>query len=423
MKSSDIQRKGKWLFFMLLLFLLVSCLKDNSSDYYLLNKDVLENMQQNYLWYNYLPNIDPKKFNDPQKFLDSIIYKKYDRWSFIEKESDYLQYFDEATYYGYGFSFGSDGLGNLRIAFVFKNSDLYASGVQRGWIIKQINGVSVNDSTNINNLLGANAAGISNTFVFEKPDGQDVEMTFVKKEIVMNEVLYYDTLQLTNKVVGYIVFNGFIADAITELDSAFTLFKNSSVNDLILDLRYNGGGELDIAQYLASLIGGSTTDKKLFVNLTYNDKNSNMNSPYYFKAQPLSLNIPRLFVITTGQTASASEAVINGLTPFMPVYLIGSTTDGKPVGMNPQLILSYVLVAINFKLTNANNYGDYFSGIPVQKKAPDDLTHQFGDRNEACLHQALYFIENGSFDNLKACPTIKPYNYNWKGLQKLIGAY
>ena len=113
-------------------------------------------------------------------------------------------------------------------------------------------------------------------------------------------------------------------------------------------------------------------------------------------ASPLSLT--RLIVITTRLTASASEAVMNGLKPFLNVVSIGDTTNGKPVGMNGwEVGEKYFFWPITFKIVNKNNEGDYFDGIAPGKVIADDITHDFDDRNELCLKEAIHYLETGSF--------------------------
>ncbi len=365
------------------------------------NEAIYSTMQQNYFWYDSIPVVNPDVDINPQTFINSIVNKR-DRWSFILTREQYQSDFVTGVYYGYGFSYGFDPQYNMRIAYVFSSSDLYTAGVKRGWIIKSVNGVNADTST-AGTLFGGNIDGLKDTFVFVKPGGNDTTLAFAKKNVVQNTVLAYDTLHVDNEVVGYISFLEFELDADSALKSAIAYFLQNNVSDLVLDLRYNGGGSLDIAQNLANMLAGNIANGKTFVNLAFNSKNTGSNVTYKFSSVPVSLTLNRLFVITTSNTASASEVIINCLRPYMNVYLIGSATNGKPVG-EVQFLLPYYyyFYPITFALTNADNYGGYFGGLAVNQTAPDDLTHNFGDRNEACLSQALYFITNGNFNNTKA---------------------
>jgi len=184
------------------------------------------------------------------------------------------------------------------------------------------------------------------------------------------------------------------------------------VSEVVLDLRYNGGGSLDVAQHLAGLIAPGKAGQK-FVELTYNANLKIINKPFTIAAQAQAINLNRLFVITTRNTASASEAIVNGLKPYMPVVTIGSASHGKPVGMNTLPIdlegnlldwdditdqtKGYAFLPIMFKVANASGQAEYFNGIPVDGAAVDDLTAPFGDASEDSFGQALYYIQNGSF--------------------------
>ena len=127
------------------------------------------------------------------------------------------------------------------------------------------------NGTGYNNVIGASEAGITNVFIFTKPDGTDVTISSTKSSFSVNSVLLYDTLHLTSGVTGHLVFDSFINPSRNELATAFAYFKANNIKDLILDLRYNGGGYLDIAQTLASYIGGNSPRTNI-CTFTYNDK-------------------------------------------------------------------------------------------------------------------------------------------------------
>ena len=174
--------------------------------------------------------------------------------------------------------------------------------------------------------------------------------------------------------------------------------KAAGATELVLDLRYNGGGLVDVAVHLASLIGGARISGQVMINWTHNDKvGPILNKVTRFNETPeQTLNLQRLVVITTRSSASASELIINSLRPYMPVTVIGDTTYGKPVGQYGFNFCEKVLVPVAFSLKNANNEGDFFDGIPADCAAPDDITHQLGDPAEASYAEALTFIRTGA---------------------------
>jgi carboxyl-terminal processing protease len=165
----------------------------------------------------------------------------------------------------------------------------------------------------------------------------------------------------------------------------------------VLDLRYNGGGLVDVAVHLASLIGGTRTNGQVMLNYVHNDKiGPQLNKTTRFTNPEGALNLQRLVVITTRGSASASELVINSLRPYMPVTVIGDATYGKPVGQYGLRFCDKILYPVAFSIKNANLEGDFFDGIPVDCVASDDYTHQLGDTNEASFAEALRFIRTGA---------------------------
>src|SRR5690606_22030988 len=170
-----------------------------------------------------------------------------------------------------------------------------------------------------------------------------------------------------------------------------------------LDLRYNGGGLVNVAVHLASLIGGALTAGQPFATYAHNDRNEFRNETLRFESlesPPLALD--RLIVITTRSSASASELVINALRPFMPVVTIGDATYGKPVGQYMIEFCDKVLAPVSFSLRNANDEGDYFGGFLPTCTAADDIGRDLGDTAEASLAEAFHFLRTGE------CSMVQP---------------
>src|SRR5262249_43510505 len=196
--------------------------------------------------------------------------------------------------------------------------------------------------------------------------------------------------------VGYVHLRNFVTPSSAALDTAFASLLNAGATELVLDLRYNGGGLVSVAQHLGGLIGGAATHGQVFIQFNHTDKNTAKNSSLRFPVPPQALGVPRLVVIGTRATASASEAVINGLRPFMTVTVVGETTYGKPVGQYGYDFCDKTLFPVAFEGRNAKNEGGYFNGIPADCAAADDLDHPLGDPGEASLAAALDFIRSGS---------------------------
>jgi carboxyl-terminal processing protease len=360
-------------------------------------------MRQWYYWYESMPVVVKENYADPYDLMEAMRYRPTDRWSFV---ADYNEFIDEmqGTFVGHGIRVGLDNDNNARIAMIYKNSPLYTSGVRRGWIIKYLNGKDLaailiaNDAAAYNDAFGPSTAGITNTFVFGRQGKADTTIISTKSTFTLNSVILYDTLHLSTGVAGHIVFESFIQPSEQELKTAFAYFKANNINNLILDLRYNSGGYLYIAQQLASYIGGNGLAGTIFSALSYNNKNTYANTTYPFLNTTYSLALPKLVVITTRLTASASEAVMNGLKPFVNIVSIGDTTNGKPTGMNGwDCAKKYFFWPVTFKIVNASGEGDYFDGIFPDKIANDDITHDFTDRNEECLKEAISYLQTGAF--------------------------
>ncbi len=196
--------------------------------------------------------------------------------------------------------------------------------------------------------------------------------------------------------VGYIFFRNFVTPSIEALNAAFDQLLAEGATDLVLDLRYNGGGFVSVAQHLGSLIGGRNTSGKVLIRFKHNDKNTARDDSVLFEDKPNALEVPQLVVITTGGSASASELIINGLRPFMNVTVVGSRTFGKPVGQYNFDFCVKVLFPVSFVGENAAGEADYFDGIPADCAAPDDFDHAIADPNEASLAEALSFLRTGS---------------------------
>jgi hypothetical protein len=197
-----------------------------------------------------------------------------------------------------------------------------------------------------------------------------------------------------------LVFDQFIPPSNQELETAFAFFSQNNITDLILDIRYNGGGDLNVLPIMASYIAGSTKFKMPLFKLSFNDKNSDYNQIFNFPTVSFPLNLTKLVTICSRGTASASEDLINGLKPYLNVISVGDTTDGKPVGMvGINYKTDYMFWPISFSIVNSEDQGEFYDGIVPEKYVVDDITHDWHDRNELCLKEAIYYLENGSISS------------------------
>ncbi|HVN58977.1 MAG TPA: S41 family peptidase [Bacteroidales bacterium] len=389
----------------------ISCKKNGGGSTYTIDErardSLYSTMKIGYLWNDSMPTVVKDNYSDPYSLLNAMMYKKRDKWSFVDTYSEYLA-LTTGSFVGHGIRLGLDPDNQVRIVSIYSRSDLYNKGVRRGWIVKTLNGTALapifitGNSTAYSNLIGPATAGITNTFVFQTPAGKDSTLQSTKASFTVNPVLIADTLHLSSGVAGHFVLDQFFDPAPVELDSAFALFQRSNVNSLIIDLRYNGGGDLDLLTSLASMIAGSQHAGSNFVTLKYNNLLSMYNENFLFANKTHNVTVSKIAYITTRATASASEDLINGLKPFMTgnFVTLGDTTDGKPVGM---LVIPfgtyYMFWPIMFKVVNSSGSGDFYAGIAPDKIVDDDITHDFSDRNESCLKEAIYYLEHGSLSS------------------------
>jgi hypothetical protein len=190
----------------------------------------------------------------------------------------------------------------------------------------------------------------------------------------------------------------FITQAEAPLATAFNNFRAAGARDVILDLRYNGGGRISTATLLASLVAGSAYNGQVFTNLIFNAKNAAQNTSYKLASQTTGFD--RVVVLTGARTCSASELVVNGLKPYVQVVTVGGQTCGKPFGFVPVTSCSSTFSAVNFESFNANGEGSYYNGIAATCPATDDFNGQLGDPAEALTAVASSYLQNG------LCPAV-----------------
>jgi hypothetical protein len=169
------------------------------------------------------------------------------------------------------------------------------------------------------------------------------------------------------------------------------------VNEVVVDLRYNGGGYVSVQDKLANYLVSNSANGGVMMKQVFNDLYSSWNESTNFTKLG-TLNLPRIFFIVSSSTASASELLINNLKPYMDVKVVGPTpTYGKPVGYFPIPVGDWYIFPVSFRSTNKNNEGNYFNGFPLDKEVADGLDKDWGDRQEASLAAVLKYIETGSF--------------------------
>ena len=369
-------------------------------------------MQEWYFWNDELPaTINPGDFGSNDAFLDAIIYKPLDRFSYLTTREAFNNAFVGRNA-GHGFGFAFDATERLYLTFVFAESPAGLDGWQRGWEILEINGQPIsayrNSSGGYDFQLGDPEPGVSNTFTFGLPDGTTTTRTNVKTEYQSNSVLHQEVIELEGKKVGYWVYQSFKATAgqsptkSLEVDESMSFFEEASIQDLIIDLRYNGGGSVAVAEQINDyLIQTSNSGKLMYVN-KLNPLKTDLQKSVDFNKKG-SLNLSQIIFITSRGTASASELIINSLDPYLEIVLIGDHTYGKPVGSFPLSDYNGTLkrtdvevVPITFATANAEGRADYFDGFPADFLVGDSPQFNWGDPSDLRLAAALNVLENGS---------------------------
>jgi carboxyl-terminal processing protease len=402
-----------------------------------------------YLWYRELPDLNPNGVPDVAGYFGQLKTsavtasgQQKDKFHFTYDTDAWIALSQSGVEAGYGvqwFLASTEPPRRILAAYTESNAPASAAGIERGFEVLTIDGVdAVNGNTQaivdtLNAGLFPSAAGQSHTFTLRDLSGATRTVTMTSANVTSNPVPAVRTIDTPSGPVGYLLFHDHIATSETALVNAIDTLRSQNVIDLILDIRYNGGGYLDIASALAYMIGGGMTVGQTFERLTFNDKHPNTNpvtgqpltpTPFHTTTQGFSgpggaalptLNLPRVYVLTGRNTCSASEAIINGLRGVdVEVYQIGSTTCGKPFGFYAQDNCGTTYFSIQFQGDNAKGFGAYSDGFsPINtsgaagERLPgcsvaDDFDNALGDPAETRLAAALAFREANN--NPTACP-------------------
>ena len=370
-----------------------SVIKNEDKEFSLAEKEFLHQLfLTEYLWFEDVPsNIDYAKYSDPQSMISSLRVDPPDVWSFTMTQQEYEDYSNQKTA-GFGFGYTSDFI----IYLVRINAPAYQL-LYRGDEILEINGDAV---TSILIKEASENLKTPTTFTLLR-DGSEMDVTVTPREYTFSVSLGEVIIQGTQKI-GYLRYDSFTETSVAEFESIFTRFYAENIDELVIDMRYNGGGSVATASALLDNISNAYAGQRQMY-LDWNINYQQNNSSYRFEDTDLQegneLTMPRVFFLTTKDSASASEAVINALVPYLGkdnVITIGDVTHGKPVGMSGRTYgLNYYFL-INFFVRNNNSETTSFDGIPVTCAAEDDLTHLLGDENEIMLKTALNYIETGA---------------------------
>ena len=368
------------------------------------NQYVYALMKSYYLWFDHTPTYSPEEieaFESPQALLNAMRYAELDRWSSMSPLVERTVFYEEGQYVNFGWFLLWDGAGRLRIAFRDHGSSVAQAGLERGAEVVAINGeplAQILDDGRWDSVWGPNEEGYALTFEVVDAGGGMREVTLEKSLVQMTTVHHTEVLETSFGTVGYLLFNRFLGISEAELRTAFEGFRGAGVDELVLDLRYNPGGLNGVARTLGSLVASPNVVGERFLLQDYNEQYPELDHELLFQDELSALGLSRLAIITSLNTASASELVINGLSPFVDVALVGERTYGKPVGADTWSHCDWAITPITHTSRNADEAGNFYGGFAPDCPIPDDFDHALGDPEEARLSAALYWLEH------EACP-------------------
>ena len=426
--------------------LFTSCFEDVDDNGALaseINDFVWKGMNAAYLYKQEIPDLNNERFNDseeyasylnnynsPENLFESLIYERdnIDKFSLIVDNYIELEQYLSGVSLSNGLNYGLVYLPNSNneifgyVRYVNDGSAADLANINRGDIFRSINDIPLSVD-NYNDLLSqeiytVNFADYFNNNTEDINDDtielNDINVELQKVPLVKNPVHHYSTLDYSGGKIGYLMYNQFVPDYDDYLKTIFSEFKSNSVDELILDLRYNPGGSINTAIVLASLITGQF-ENEIFNSEQWNNDIQDYwinNNPEYlinrFMSFQSSLNLSRVFILTTRSSASASELIINCLKPYINVVQIGTTTYGKyqasvtlyhsedfsNQNVNPSH--NYALQPLVLKTLNANGVTDYYNGIDPDYEFEERAFEmgQVGDLNEPMLNFTLGIVDS-----------------------------
>lgn len=440
----------KMLLSVVLAFTIISsCKKDTTPDIpqdIEIQNFVWKGLNAVYFWKSQVPNLNEDKFktqsnlnnfledfDDPEVLFESLIFDRQntDKWSVIFDDFITLENLLNGISLHNGMEFGLVHVSNNEtdifgyVRYVLPNSDADLKGITRGMIFNSIDGTPLTVN-NFRSLLFSSSPSYSIGLATFNSNGTVTPLTNVnpitllKTEIQEDPIFLTTTVTKNNHKIGYFMYNGFFSSFDRQLNDAILQLKNEGITELVLDLRYNGGGSVRTATYLSSMITGQFTGE-LFTRERWNTslqqqfESSNpelLVNNFATKMQDNTainhLKLDKLYVITTGSTASASELVMNGLNPYITVKSIGTKTVGKYVasitiydsddlgrqGANPNH--TYAMQPIVLEEVNKLGINDK-DGFDPNILLPEDFGNLgvLGDENEPLFKATIDLITSG----------------------------
>jgi len=361
-----------------------------------------------YLWYNDIVNVPATAYSTVQDYFYALLVRSKDHFSFTAPQAVMDQYFQSGTEVGYGLNLVNEN-NRLRVSYTDPGTPAADQNIPRGAEIVAIDGTPIQwNSAAQEAAMYPDTAGTSHQFTIQEVGSTSPRLVTLTATTITRSPVPKNSIITTpdNKKIGYLVFTDHIATAELPLISAMQQFQQSGIDDLVLDLRYNGGGFLYIASEVGAMIGGVAVKNKIFEQLQFNSKHpEKTNDPTNkllfpdtssFNTALPQLNLKRVFILTGDGTCSASESIINALSPFVQVIRIGAITCGKPYGFIQENNCGQAYFAIQFIGVNDSGQANYANGFAPTCAAADDLEHDLGNINERLLATAMSYRISGS---------------------------
>ena len=378
-------------------------------------------------WYLFPENVavgvNPASFASVQTYIDALVaparaLNKDRYFTYITSIAEENAFFSSGSSAGFGVRLAYDPAAQaVVIAEAYEGAPALTAGIDRGTRILAIGTSSANLRTiadivasqgtdGITAALGPSDPGVTRVLRISDASGtRDVSVTKADYDLdPISDRYGAKIISEGGRSYGYLNLRTFISSANSQLRAAFQTFRDQGITDVVIDLRYNGGGLVSTAELFGDLLGGNRSASELFSQTNFRPSKAAENERHFFAAQPQSIAPTRIAFIGTGSTASASELVINGMLPWLGanMTLVGSNTYGKPVG---QIALDKAecddrMRVIAFATGNATGPGDYFNGLAPKIgnscAAADDLAFPLGDPREASVRAALDFLAGRS---------------------------
>ena len=399
-------------------------------------------IDETYLWFDEIPaSVRAASYATPQAYFDALRTpaltasgRPKDRFHFRYDTTEWQALSQTGAAAGYGFELvviKTTPPRDIRVAYTEPGTPATAAGIARGAKILSVDGAdAINDPTVdvLNAGLYPSTANETHRFTIRDVNGTERIVNLTSQTIISTPVQNVKTITTPGGLTGYMLFNDHLATSESQLISAITQLKAQGITDLVIDVRYNGGGYLAIASELAYMVATPTaTTGTVFERLLFNSKNpfgftpAQASTPFYSVSRGLSttsgqalpqLGLSRVTLLTGPGTCSASESIINGLRGVnVQVDLVGETTCGKPYGFLPQDNCGTTYFAIQFNGVNDKGVGDYADGLAPTCQVADDFGSALGDPLEKRLAAALSYRATG------VCPAASSTFAKTGGLQ------